>query len=92
MTTAEKFLQMLLAIAMFVAVDRRHPVRRGRLERQRKPTGWSRCCFLLPTALMLAVGLLYPGVRTIYQSFFDADGDVLHRPRQLPDDLHPPTS
>jgi alpha-glucoside transport system permease protein len=32
--------------------------------------------FLLPTALMLALGLLYPGVRTIYQSFFDAAGDA----------------
>ncbi len=30
--------------------------------------------FLLPTVLMLAVGLVYPGVRTIYQSFFDAAG------------------
>ncbi|WP_373315568.1 carbohydrate ABC transporter permease [Actinoplanes campanulatus] len=28
--------------------------------------------YLLPTVLMLGVGLLYPGVRTIYQSFFDA--------------------
>src|SRR5215213_7719087 len=30
--------------------------------------------FLLPTVLMLAVGLVYPGVRTIVQSFFDAAG------------------
>src|SRR3954454_5925791 len=30
--------------------------------------------FLLPTVLMLAVGLIYPGVRTIVQSFFDAAG------------------
>jgi alpha-glucoside transport system permease protein len=30
--------------------------------------------FLLPTAVMLAVGLIYPAVRTIYQSFFDAAG------------------
>ncbi|WP_183222355.1 carbohydrate ABC transporter permease [Actinoplanes campanulatus] len=28
--------------------------------------------YLLPTVLMLGVGLLYPGVRTVYQSFFDA--------------------
>jgi alpha-glucoside transport system permease protein len=32
--------------------------------------------FLLPTALMLAVGLVYPGLRTIYQSFFDAAGNT----------------
>jgi len=31
--------------------------------------------FLLPTVLMLIVGLLYPGIRTIFQSFFDADGN-----------------
>src|SRR3954453_7189940 len=30
--------------------------------------------FLLPTLFMLAVGLIYPGVRTIVQSFFDAAG------------------
>src|SRR4051794_33277045 len=30
--------------------------------------------FLLPTAAMLLVGLIYPGVRTIYVSFFDAAG------------------
>jgi alpha-glucoside transport system permease protein len=30
--------------------------------------------FLLPTVLMLAVGLVYPGFKTIHQSFFDAAG------------------
>ncbi|MEV4347410.1 sugar ABC transporter permease [Actinoplanes sp. NPDC049596] len=30
--------------------------------------------YLLPTVLLLAVGLVYPGLRTIYQSFFDAAG------------------
>ncbi|MEU4219291.1 sugar ABC transporter permease [Actinoplanes sp. NPDC026623] len=32
--------------------------------------------YLAPTLLMLTVGLVYPGVRTIYESFFDAAGDV----------------
>ncbi|MET8154692.1 carbohydrate ABC transporter permease [Actinoplanes sp. NPDC049668] len=32
--------------------------------------------YLAPTLLMLLVGLVYPGVRTIYESFFDAAGDV----------------
>ncbi|HLL67476.1 MAG TPA: sugar ABC transporter permease [Micromonosporaceae bacterium] len=32
--------------------------------------------FLLPSVLMLAIGLIYPGVRTIYQSFFDAAGNA----------------
>ncbi|WP_127503583.1 carbohydrate ABC transporter permease [Actinoplanes solisilvae] len=30
--------------------------------------------YLLPAILLLAVGLVYPGLRTIYQSFFDAAG------------------
>ncbi|MCY1145029.1 sugar ABC transporter permease [Actinoplanes sp. Pm04-4] len=32
--------------------------------------------YLLPVVLLLAVGLVYPGLRTIYQSFFDAAGDA----------------
>ncbi|MFB9696195.1 carbohydrate ABC transporter permease [Amorphoplanes digitatis] len=32
--------------------------------------------YLAPTLLMLLVGLVYPGIRTIYESFFDAAGDV----------------
>ncbi|MBM2619819.1 sugar ABC transporter permease [Actinoplanes sp. LDG1-06] len=32
--------------------------------------------YLLPAVLMLAVGLVYPGLRTIYQSFFDAAGNA----------------
>ncbi|HET6479932.1 MAG TPA: sugar ABC transporter permease [Actinoplanes sp.] len=32
--------------------------------------------YLLPVMLLLAVGLVYPGLRTIYQSFFDAAGDA----------------
>ncbi|MEU8234045.1 sugar ABC transporter permease [Actinoplanes sp. NPDC048967] len=32
--------------------------------------------YLAPTLLMLLVGLVYPGVRTIYQSFFDAAGSA----------------
>ncbi|WP_256517821.1 carbohydrate ABC transporter permease [Actinoplanes aksuensis] len=30
--------------------------------------------YLLPAVLLLTVGLVYPGLRTIYQSFFDAAG------------------
>ncbi|MEU7901459.1 sugar ABC transporter permease [Actinoplanes sp. NPDC049118] len=32
--------------------------------------------YLAPTLLMLLVGLVYPGIRTIYESFFDAAGDL----------------
>src|SRR5919107_1054631 len=32
--------------------------------------------FLLPTVLLVAVGLVYPGLKTIYQSFYNAAGDA----------------
>jgi alpha-glucoside transport system permease protein len=32
--------------------------------------------YLAPTVIMLAVGLIYPGIRTIYQSFFNAAGNA----------------
>src|SRR4051794_39145804 len=32
--------------------------------------------YLAPTLLMVLVGLIYPGLRTIYQSFFNAAGDA----------------
>ncbi|MEU4563027.1 sugar ABC transporter permease [Actinoplanes sp. NPDC023936] len=32
--------------------------------------------YLAPVVLMLGVGLLYPGLRTIYESFFNAAGDA----------------
>nr|WP_052359798.1 sugar ABC transporter permease [Actinoplanes friuliensis] len=32
--------------------------------------------YLAPTLIMLIVGLLYPGLRTIYESFFDAAGSA----------------
>ncbi|MFB9363478.1 carbohydrate ABC transporter permease [Actinoplanes nipponensis] len=32
--------------------------------------------YLAPTLIMLLVGLVYPGMRTIYQSFFDAAGSA----------------
>ncbi|MEU8239643.1 carbohydrate ABC transporter permease [Actinoplanes missouriensis] len=32
--------------------------------------------YLAPVVLMLSVGLLYPGLRTIYESFFNAAGDA----------------
>ncbi|MFI1996011.1 carbohydrate ABC transporter permease [Actinoplanes sp. NPDC020271] len=35
---------------------------------------WVGYLYLLPVVLLLAVGLVYPGLRTIYESFFDAQG------------------
>jgi alpha-glucoside transport system permease protein len=72
-TTPEKILQMLSALLLFAAVlgiilfiAARFGGKRGD-----KVVAW---LYLLPTVLLLAVGLVYPGLRTIYESFFDAAG------------------
>lgn len=74
MDVAVKFLTMALAILIFVAVVGIILFIAGRSER----TSGKRVAFLflLPTGVMLTVGLLYPAVRTIYYSFFNAAGDA----------------
>ena len=74
METASKFLSMALAILIFVAVVGVILFIAGRSERK----GSSRVAFLflLPTGVMLTIGLLYPAVRTMYYSFFNAAGDA----------------
>jgi alpha-glucoside transport system permease protein len=73
MSAGEKFFNMFLAILAFLAVmgvvlllaDRiRH--RRGELLQT--------TVFVLPAAVLIAVGLLYPGIRTIYESFRNEGG------------------
>ncbi|WP_051167808.1 carbohydrate ABC transporter permease [Actinoplanes sp. N902-109] len=46
------------------------------LVRGRRADRWTAYIYLLPTLLMLAVGLVYPGLRTIWESFFDAAGNA----------------
>jgi len=73
MSAGEKFVQMIVAIGLFVAVvgvvlflaDR---VRSRRGERVQT------VAFLLPAIVMITVGLLYPAIRTIYESFRNAGG------------------
>jgi alpha-glucoside transport system permease protein len=72
-TTAEKFLDMALALAIFAAVvvvilaiASRFGGRRG--------DRVVAALFLLPVVVMLGVGLIYPGVLTIINSFYDAPG------------------
>ena len=74
MDIAVKFLTMALAILIFVAVVGVILFIAGRSER----TSGKRVAFLflLPTGVMLSVGLLYPAARTIYYSFFNAAGDA----------------
>ncbi len=46
------------------------------LVRGRRTDRWTAYIYLLPTLLLLAVGLVYPGLRTIWESFFNAAGDA----------------
>lgn len=73
MNSAEKFLSMGLAVLLFVAVVGAILAVAARFS-GRRADRWVAFLLLLPTAAMLAIGLLYPGIRTIYQSFLDAAG------------------
>ena len=75
MTTAEKFLRMGLAIAIFVAVVGLVLFVAGRFKGKRSDR-YVAAALLAPTAVLVIVGLVYPGVRTIVTSFFDAGGDT----------------
>jgi len=74
-TTAGKFTQMFAAILLFAAVVGIILFIAGRFGGRRgdRIVAYS---YLAPTLLMLLVGLVYPGIRTIYQSFFDAAGSA----------------
>jgi alpha-glucoside transport system permease protein len=72
MTLLDKILQLLVAVAVFAAVlgvvlfvaDRARG-RRGALVQS--------LAFVAPAILLLLVGLIYPALRTAYQSVFDAN-------------------
>ncbi|MCW2499715.1 MAG: transporter permease [Frankiales bacterium] len=73
MTTTDKFVKMVEAIALFLAVVGLILFLASRFS-GRKGDRVVAAVFLLPTAVMVLVGLVYPGVRTIYYSFFNAAG------------------
>ncbi len=75
MTTAEKFFTMSQAVLLFLAVVGVILFLASRFS-GRKGDRTVAALFLLPTALMVLVGLIYPGLRTIYESFFDAGGNA----------------
>jgi len=72
-TTAEKFIKMAEAVLLFLAVVGIILALASRFS-GRKGDRLVAALFLLPTALMVLVGLVYPGLRTIYESFYDAAG------------------
>ncbi|WP_433307620.1 carbohydrate ABC transporter permease [Actinoplanes sp. CA-030573] len=64
---------MLAALLLFAAVMGVILFFAGRIG-GRRGDKWVGYLYLLPVVLMLLVGLVYPGLRTIYESFFDAAG------------------
>jgi len=72
-TTLEKFAQMLLAIGIFVAVVAVVLFAVGRFGGRRGDKIVA-AAFIGPALVMLAVGLIYPALTTITQSFKDANG------------------
>jgi alpha-glucoside transport system permease protein len=72
-TNADKFLKMAEAIGLFLAVIALILLIASRFG-GRKGDKVVATVFLLPTAALVLVGLVYPALRTIYFSFFDAAG------------------
>ncbi len=73
MSTAEKFLQLVIAVALFFGVVGVILLVTARL-RSRNGERIQIAAFVVPALLMIAVGLLYPAVTTIIQSFKNAGG------------------
>jgi alpha-glucoside transport system permease protein len=71
MSVPYKFGQMFIAIGLFVAVMGVVLFLADRV-RSRRGEIVQTVVFVLPATLMIAFGLLYPGLRTIYESFKDA--------------------
>ena len=73
MTNSHKIASMLEAVGLFLAVVGIILVLAGRV-RGRRGDRLVATLFLLPTGAMVLIGLVYPALRTIYYSFFDAAG------------------
>ena len=73
MSATEKFVQMFIAIFAFVAVMGLVLFFADRV-RSRKGEVLQTIAFVLPAAVLISVGLLYPGIRTIFESFKNAAG------------------
>ncbi|NHC23701.1 sugar ABC transporter permease [Nocardioides sp. IC4_145] len=73
MSTGEKFTQMVIAVAVFFAVVALILLLTQRL-RSRRGEMVQSAAFVLPAILLIALGLLYPALTSIYQSFRDNTG------------------
>ena len=74
-TNVGKIVLMVAAVLLFAAVVGAI-LFVATLFRGRRADRLTAYAYLAPTVLMLLVGLVYPGVRTIYESFFDAAGNA----------------
>jgi alpha-glucoside transport system permease protein len=70
MSTGEKFVQLLICIAVFFGVVALILLVTSRL-RSRNGERLQFVAFVLPAIALIALGLLYPALNTIYQSFRD---------------------
>jgi len=72
MSTGEKFVQMGIAIALFVAVFGVVLFLADRVKSRRGEV-LQTTAFVLPAVLMVSLGLLYPAIRTVWESFRDSN-------------------
>jgi alpha-glucoside transport system permease protein len=72
MSAGEKFLNLVIAVAVFLGVMAAVLILADRV-RSRRGEIIQTIAFVLPATVMIGVGLLYPGLRTIYESFRDAN-------------------
>ena len=73
MSTPEKIVQLLIAVSLFFGVMGLILVATQRL-RSRRGEYIQTAAFVAPSLLMIAIGLLYPAINTIIQSFQNAGG------------------
>lgn len=74
MESFEKLGQMVLAIALFAGVMGLILLLVGRVKRRAELV--ESLAFVVPALALLSVGLVYPAIRTTYQSFFDRTSDT----------------
>ena len=72
MSTGEKFVQMGIAVALFIAVVAVVLVLADRVKSRRGEV-LQTTAFVLPAVVLVSFGLLYPAIRTVWESFRDAN-------------------
>lgn len=72
MSTSEKLVQLAIAVGLFVGVVVVVLVLADRVKSRRGEVVQT-AAFVLPAVIMIGIGLLYPGLRTILESFKDAN-------------------